>query len=85
MKSGTPRQSPDLRTTPDQLSDRERELLSQRVKILEQRLLILKKYDRSTQQKPNGRARQKAATGVDDGDGFRLALVTTGKKGWGGS
>jgi len=51
MKSGTPRQSPDLRTTPDQLSDREQELLSQRVKILEQRLLILKKYDRSTQRK----------------------------------
>jgi hypothetical protein len=49
MKSGTPRQSPDLRTTPDQLSDREQELLPQRVRILEQRLLILKKYDRSTQ------------------------------------
>jgi hypothetical protein len=46
MKSGTPR-----RTTPDQLSDREQELLSQRVKILEQRLLILKKYDRLTQRK----------------------------------
>jgi hypothetical protein len=47
MKSGTPR-----RTTPDQLSDREQELLlCQRVKILEQRLLILKKYDRSTQRK----------------------------------
>jgi hypothetical protein len=62
MKSGTPRQSPDLRTTPDQLSDREQELLSQRVKILEQRLLILKKYGSSTNEKPDGRARQKAAT-----------------------
>jgi hypothetical protein len=51
MKSGTPRQPPDLRTPPDQLSDREQELLSQRVKILELRLLILKKYDRSTQRK----------------------------------
>jgi hypothetical protein len=51
MKNGTPRQSPDLRTALEQPSDREQELLSQRVKILEQRLLILKKYDRSTQRK----------------------------------
>jgi hypothetical protein len=51
MKNGTPRQSPDLRTAPDHPLDHDQELLSQRVKILEQRLLILKKYDRSTQRK----------------------------------
>jgi hypothetical protein len=42
MKNGTPRQSPDLRTAPDQPSDHEQELLSRRIKILEQRLLMLK-------------------------------------------
>jgi hypothetical protein len=45
MKNGRPRQSPDLRTVPDQQSDYEQELLSRRIKILEQRLLILRKFD----------------------------------------
>jgi hypothetical protein len=45
MKNGRPRQSPDLRAVPDQPSDHEKELLSRRIKILEQRLWILRKYD----------------------------------------
>jgi len=42
MKNGTPRQSPDLRTAPDQPLDHEQELLSRRIKVLQQRLLMLK-------------------------------------------
>jgi hypothetical protein len=42
MKNGTPRQSPDLRMAPDQSLDHEQELLSRRIKVLEQRLLMLK-------------------------------------------
>jgi hypothetical protein len=42
MKNGTPRQLPDLQTAPNQPSDHEQELLSWRIKILEQRLLMLK-------------------------------------------
>jgi hypothetical protein len=45
MKNGRPRQSPDLWAVPDQQSDHEQELLSRRIKILEQRLLILRKFD----------------------------------------
>ena len=45
MKNGTPRQLPDLQTAPNQPSDHE-ELLSRRIKILEQRLLMLKGDDR---------------------------------------
>jgi hypothetical protein len=47
MKNGIPivggaRRSPDLRTPRNQHSDHERELSSQRIEILEQRLLILR-------------------------------------------
>ena len=33
MKNGTPRQSPDLQTAPNQPSDHDQELLSRRIKI----------------------------------------------------
>jgi hypothetical protein len=46
MKNGTPRHLPDLQTAPNQPSDHEQELLSWRIKILEQRLLMLKGDDR---------------------------------------
>jgi hypothetical protein len=46
MKNGTPRQSPDLRTAPDHPLDHDQELLSRRIKVLEQRLLMLKGDDR---------------------------------------
>jgi hypothetical protein len=45
MENGRPRQSPDLRAVSDQHSDQEHELLSRRIKILEQRLLILRNFD----------------------------------------
>jgi hypothetical protein len=53
MKNGTPRQLPDLQTAPNQPSDHEQELLSRRIKILEQRLLMLKGDDRMLRSSQN--------------------------------
>jgi hypothetical protein len=53
MKNGTPRQSPDLRTAPDQSLDYEQQLLSGRIKVLEQRLLMLKRDDRMRRSSQN--------------------------------
>ena len=53
MKNGTPKHLPDLRKSPEQLSDHEQELLSQRIKILEQRLSTLTKSDAPFSPKKN--------------------------------
>jgi hypothetical protein len=46
MKNGTPRQAPDLRTALEQPLDHKQErCLSRRIKILDQRLLMLKRDD----------------------------------------
>jgi hypothetical protein len=51
MTSHRPKQLPDLRALPDQPS--ERELLSRRMKILEQRLFSLRKSDHPPSPKEN--------------------------------
>jgi hypothetical protein len=62
MTSHRPKQLPDLRTLPDQPS--ERELLSRRMKILEQRLFSLRKSDHplSPKENPTGTNRRALAT-----------------------
>jgi hypothetical protein len=70
MKDGIPRQSPDLRTAPDQPLDHDQELLSRRIKVLEQRLLMLKGDDRilrSSQNRERSAARNSSRQFVELG------------------
>ena len=70
MKNGTTRQSPDLRTAPDRPLDNDQELLSRRIKVLEQRLLMLKGDDRmlrSSQNRERSSARKPSRRLVEPG------------------
>jgi hypothetical protein len=76
MKNGTPRQSPDMQTAPNQSSDHEQELLSRRIKILEQRLLMLKGDDRML---PSSQNRERSAARKPSRQLVELGLKAEGK------